>query len=401
MSPFLRLVPAGMLLIAVTYGLARFAYGLFLPEMRADVGLSSALAGVIGGGAYIGFAIAIVASSLLVERVGARAVAVAAGLVAASGMGLIALSQSPVMLAAAVLFAGMSTGLSSPPLADAVARRITPANQPRANTWINAATSLGVVVAGPVALAATGEWRAAYLMFALVGAVSAAWVLIVVPGRPRRAPADTADAEPVQGLWRPAALPALIAAAGMGIASAAYWTFAGSAIVDLGGLPRAVASEAWIVLGLAGLGGSAAGDLIRRFGINAVHRGSLLALAGGTLLIVLTPESRAAIWGSAALFGLAYMMLTGLYLVWGIRIFADRPAIGIGLPFLTIALGQGLGAGLAGNLIDAAGLTRTFGLFAAIGVLTMAAGYRPRDASARPRPMPVVRWRRRAPRASA
>ena len=146
-----------MTLIAVSYGLARFAYGLFLPEMRDDVGLSPAVAGIIGGGSYAGYCAASVASAFLVERLGPRAIALAAGLVATIGMGLIAASPSPLVLAFAVLFAGMSTGLASPPMADAVARTVASEQQPRANALINSGTSVGVALSGPIALAATGR----------------------------------------------------------------------------------------------------------------------------------------------------------------------------------------------------------------------------------------------------
>jgi hypothetical protein len=38
------LVGPGLAMIAVTYALARFAYGLFLPEMRESLDLSQRLA---------------------------------------------------------------------------------------------------------------------------------------------------------------------------------------------------------------------------------------------------------------------------------------------------------------------------------------------------------------------
>ncbi|HEX5700401.1 MAG TPA: hypothetical protein VFX77_07105, partial [Rubrobacter sp.] len=44
------LVAPGLALIAVTYGLARFAYGLFLPDMREAFDLSPSLLGLIGAG---------------------------------------------------------------------------------------------------------------------------------------------------------------------------------------------------------------------------------------------------------------------------------------------------------------------------------------------------------------
>ena len=47
-------------MIAVTYGLARFAYGLFLPEMRESLDLSETVLGLIGAGSYAGYCLAIV-----------------------------------------------------------------------------------------------------------------------------------------------------------------------------------------------------------------------------------------------------------------------------------------------------------------------------------------------------
>ena len=42
------LVAPGLALIAVTYGLARFAYGLFLPELREAFELSPSVLGAMG-----------------------------------------------------------------------------------------------------------------------------------------------------------------------------------------------------------------------------------------------------------------------------------------------------------------------------------------------------------------
>ena len=52
------LVAPGLALIAVTYGLARFAYGLFLPEMREALDLSETVLGLIGAGSYAGYCVA-------------------------------------------------------------------------------------------------------------------------------------------------------------------------------------------------------------------------------------------------------------------------------------------------------------------------------------------------------
>jgi len=190
-----------------------------------------------------------------------------------------------------------------------------------------------------------------------------------------RANGISAGAE--RALLRPDAAPVLVAATGMGFASAAYWTFAGEVVVDVGRLPRSMSSLAWVVIGIAGLLGGAAGDLIRRFEINAVHRGSLLALATAGLVLVLSPSEPTAVLTSAALFGAAYIMLTGVYLVWGIRVYDDRPAVGLALPFLMIALGQVAGAPVAGVLIGISGHAATFAVFAAIATSATLTAYRP------------------------
>lgn len=372
-----RLVIAGTMLIGVSYGLARFAYGLFLPSMRDDVGLSSAAAGIIASGAYVGYCVAIVTSALLVERLGARRMAVAAALIAAGGMAVVAVSTSAIWLAGGILFAGLSTGLASPPMAQAVSSAVPVNRQGRANTVVNAGTSLGVAVSGPVAFLATGQWRIAYAVFAVAALLNALLLLISVPranaGGDRRR--DVRQQVHGGGPRRPRALVLIAAATGMGMASAAFWTFSSDVILTRGHLDQGVANVTWIVIGMAGLAGAAAGDLIDRLGLNIVHRGTLAMLALSLWLLVLSPSNLPMVFVSAGLFGAAYIMLTGVYLVWGVRLYADRPAIGLGLPFLMIAIGQVIGSPLAGYLIGSAGYTVCFVVFAVIALATMLAGY--------------------------
>ncbi len=189
MTPTLRLRATGFALIAVCYGFARFAFGLFLPEIRIALALSPTIGGLIAGGSFLGYCIAIVASAWLTERYGARPVAVSAGLVAAMGLALIAASPSAPVLAAAVLFAGSSTGLASPPLAAAVAHAVRPERRDAINTVMNAGTSAGVALSGPVALLLGTDWRLAFAIFAGASLVVTVAAFAFVPsGGPREAP---------------------------------------------------------------------------------------------------------------------------------------------------------------------------------------------------------------------
>jgi predicted MFS family arabinose efflux permease len=63
-------------------------------------------------------------------------------------------------------------------------------------------------------------------------------------------------------------------------------------------------------------------------------------------------------------FGLAYIVSSGVFLLWGIQLYADRPALGLGLPFLLLAVGQSAGAPLFGTLLERLGVATTLGGFA-------------------------------------
>ena len=74
-----------------------------------------------------------------------------------------------------------------------------------------------------------------------------------------------------------------------------------------------------------------------------------------------------------AIFSAAYVMLTGVYLVWGIHALPDRPATGLMIGFLTIAVGQTVGAPLFGFLMAGQGVTFAVASFAAIALIAGAA----------------------------
>src|SRR5687767_6533152 len=83
------LVAPGLAMIAITYGLARFAYGLFLPEMRESLDLSELVLGLIGAGSYAGYCFAVLGALVFTSRTGPRFMAVAAGAVAVVGGGCV------------------------------------------------------------------------------------------------------------------------------------------------------------------------------------------------------------------------------------------------------------------------------------------------------------------------
>lgn len=391
------LVAPGLAMIAVTYGLARYAYGLFVPQMREAFDLSPLVLGLIGAGSYVGYCVAIVLSLVFTSRVGPRFMVAAAGIVAVAGMAGVAGAPAAWVLAAGILVAGSSTGLASPPMGEAVAFRVTEKKQDLSNTLINSGTSVGVALSGPAALLFGEQWRIAWAAFAVVGVGVLAWNAFAMPGRSAKARVGVVDhqvfgngpesrAEVGGEATAPALTPGYLfgrrsaplfaGAAGMGFASAVYWTFSRDLVVQVGGMGEAGSTLFWTVMGVFGLVGGAAGDLVQRFGLGVVFRGSLSGMAGAIALLAVAPGVSSVSYLSAALFGSTYIMLTGVILVWSVAVFPERPSAGIGTGFLLIAVGQAVGSPVSGALAGATSLATAFLAFAAVTGLTALVGFR-------------------------
>ncbi|RZT87819.1 putative MFS family arabinose efflux permease [Pseudonocardia sediminis] len=390
------LASVGVALIAVCYGLARFAYGLFVPTFRAEFGLDAATAGAVASGSYVGYCVAIVVATVATARWGPRVVAVLAGACATAGTAMIAVAPGALVLACGVVLAGSSTGLASPPLAQAVAQAVRPGLQPRVQSVVNAGTGLGVLISGPVALILAGHWRWAWAAFAAAALAVTVWSRVTVPGgvpRTRPAASSPATASPAASFtagpstgttaggvrrWAPPGSARLVlAAAVMGMGSAAVWTF-GRDLVATAGASELTGTVMWIALGGAGLLGAFAGDLTDRIGHSVSWILLMLLLAVATTGLALAPGDPVVAVAAAAAFGAVYIALTGLLLLWGTRVHADRPVVGVGAAFLLLAAGQALGAPLLGVLADA--VTTRGAFVGAALLLVLGAAVRPRRA---------------------
>ena len=364
----------GSAVIAITYGLARFVLGLFMPVIRDELALDASAAGVIGALPFVSFIAAVLIAPRLSEWLGPRNAGVLTAGVAMSGLLLVAGAPGAIVLGVAVAICGISTGLSSPVMADAVHSAVTPTLRGRVNAVHNAGTSLGVALAMPISAYLLGDWRAAYLSFALLAALAAIAMLRWLPPNTATAALQVGHAphaRMTQAQRRGISALAVLAV-GMGVTSSIYWVFAPDMVTRHGGLPDWTGSWMWLGIGVVGLLGGAAGDLMDRLGTARTHGLALGLLALALALLAWQPDALLPGLTSAAIFGAAYMTLTGLYLVQGIRILSNRPALGPVLPFLAVACGQAVGSPVAGWTIEHAGYPTAFAAFALIGLMLVA-----------------------------
>lgn len=358
------LVAGGTALIACTYGLARYGYGLFLPTFRADFALSSTLSGLLATGAFGSYCAAALLSHRLVGSGRSRSAAALAGTLAAGGCIAVAAAPSAAVLGIAVLVAGSGAGLASPALVDLVDRAVPSAGRPRAQTVVNAGTGVGVLLAGPLALALTGHWRVAWLCFAAL-TVLATVATVRASVTPTDGAPGTLDGVAPAAPWRRLCA-ATVAAALAGIGSAAVWTFGRDLVVTAGGLGPLASTVFWIVLGTAGAAGALAGDAVRRWGVPRTWTALALTLAGATAGLALAPGTQIVVFACAAAFGGSYVALSGVLIAWGTQLHPDSPGSANAILFLTLAAGQALGALLLGTLTDATSPLTAFTAAAAL-----------------------------------
>jgi predicted MFS family arabinose efflux permease len=365
----LRPVLPGVAMVAVTFGLARYGYGLLLPEMQADLGITPDAAGLIASAAYGSYLAANLAVIWLTVRFGPRWPIGLAAALAAAGMAVVASAGTPTGAAVGVVVAGAAAGLAFSPYADIVAQRV-PA-QRRAPAWsaISSGTGWGVAIAGPVAIGFGERWRLAWLVFVVLAVGVGITATLTAPPRAERP--DRTRLPQLSWTWFvcPRSRPLLLSSVLVGTGSSVWWTFSVEAM-RAAGLTPTEARLAYAVCGVASIVATASGSVVNRVGLRTGYLTAGLLLTAAQALIAVSSGRLGLVLLAAVLFGAFYCAVIATHGIWSAEVFAERPSAGLSAVNTALTLGTIAGPLAAGTAIHRAGYGST--LLAAAAMVALA-----------------------------
>ena len=275
----LRTVLPGMAMIAVSFGLARYGYGLLLPEMRADSRSTRARPGSSPPAPTCPTWSRTSRRSWVADRWGPR---VAVGPPRPSRRSAWRSWRRPRPVGPgrrgdrwpALPRAGLPA-LRRP-------GRPAGAGATRDLAWsaISSGTGWGVAVAGPMAIVAGDQWRTGVAGLRRAGGLASA---------PRRAAGTRAEPRhrrtgrpQLSWTWFvcPRSRPLLISAVLVGAGSAVWWSFSVDALAHGGADAAGWANAVFAVCGVAGVLASVSGAVFQRVGLRRGYLAGALLLGG-------------------------------------------------------------------------------------------------------------------------
>ena len=183
------IVVGGTLTTFAALGLGRFALGMLLPSMAADLGLGYARMGLIGTANFVGYLIAVLASGIVAARIGPRRMV--AGALLLVGISLAGVSRAGSLGTLLVLYflTGLGSGAANVPMMSLVAAWFGSRARGRAAGFIVSGSGFAILLSGwlvPLLNHRQGAagWRSGWMVIAVIILGVAAINAVILRDRP-------------------------------------------------------------------------------------------------------------------------------------------------------------------------------------------------------------------------
>ncbi|MDQ1673053.1 MAG: hypothetical protein QOC98_1615 [Frankiaceae bacterium] len=277
-----------MAIVTASAGVAqcfgRFAYGLLLPSINADLLHSYALAGLIGSLNLTAYLVGALSTSLL-ARTTEPAALLRRGLLGSTvGIGIMAAAPNALVFAAGTMLAGFSGAFIWVP-APVVAAALMPPHRRGLGTGLSGAgIGLAILLASGLAavdhrLHGPDSWRPVWVVLAGIAAfVALLATLFLHPPRTRSVPVEVGEpADPPVRLSAlreaPGWLGAMLSYGAYGATVALFLNYVVASLIDDGGFS---AGHAALVFGLIGVGQAVGGVAMGRLSDHVGRRPVLI-----------------------------------------------------------------------------------------------------------------------------
>jgi len=363
------IVATAMLVVLCVVGLARFAFGMILPEMAKDLALDYREQGILGASYFLGYLSIVAPMPWLAPRLGPRRLCV-------WGMALVALSllamslvRDYTLLSASYFITGLGSGAAFIGAMTLPSIWFYPSHRARAAGVATAGAGVAILFSGLIVPHVTGafglaSWQIIWLMFACLTGLFCLLAKVLLRNRPEDigltpfgrpnggggAAAGT-PAKPIRSgpiLLRLGAIYGLFA-----VTMLTYTTFIVTTMINELSVPKATAGVLWSVVGgLSILSGPLFGHVSDRWGHRAGIVSALVAQAVAYALIA-AGTGMIGLLVSVLLFGLSAWSLPTIVSAAAGDYFGPERAAGIfAILTLVFAAGQVLGPAGAGFLAD-------------------------------------------------
>jgi MFS family permease len=361
-SPAWLMIVTSMLVTLVVVVLARLAYGLILPFMREDLGLSYQQAGNLGTISALGYLCLVMLAGIYAARWGGRSAVLVGLLLTTVGFIGLSLASHYLLLTVFMILLGFGTAFGYTPVISLIASWF-PERRGAVIGMANSGVGIGILGTGilvPYLNAAYGEngWRSTWGVFAAISALAIAAAFLFLrnppnlanPGGGIPAPVDKSSVYRNRHVIIVGLLYGVI-----GITYIAQAIFMYSFALDAG-IPALTAGRLAAAMGVLSIFFSPCwGWLSDRFGRGS----SLVASVSLTLIGTLIPV----IWPTLPGFALHFIivgctisgMFTSVLAASAEHVKPDQAPLAMSYVTLFYAIGQFIGPAAAGLMIEQAG----------------------------------------------
>lgn len=358
-----------MLVLLGSIGLARFAFGMIIPGMAADLGLDYSQQGFLGASYFVGYLAVMAVLPWLAPKIGTRRLCTGGLVLVALSLAALSVGRDYVFLSLSYLVTGLGSGAAFIGAMSLPSLWFHTSHRARAAGVATAGAGIGILVSGLIVPKMPGlfglmPWQTVWLAFAVLCLAFAALAMVFVRNRPAELGLtpygrleEGAAVSSGSGLGIGNRWPILLHLGAIyflfAITCLTYTTFVVTTMVDEFAVAKPTAGVLWSILGaLSIFSGALFGSVADRMGLR-VGMAATLTVQGAAFALVALGTGTYGLYLSVVLFGLsAWSMPSIIAAAAGDYLGPEAAAAGFAVLTLMFAVGQVLGPAGAGILAE-------------------------------------------------